>query len=102
MTIVWAVASFIIGAFAAIGFCLWWYGLDRLGEILAALQNDPNAAFNGVLISQIYVASAVAQIAVIAVVVAMRGWPITSYLALDLPEPREVLKYLAILIALIV
>ena len=61
-----------------------------------------NAKFDGVLIANITILSAIVQIAIVAFAIKIRGWTVPDYLGLTLPPRHVIVQSLILLVALLV
>jgi uncharacterized protein len=100
-TIVWAVLAFVLSTIAAIFYSYWFLGFDQLRMLTDPLNEDLNVKYDGALIANITILSAIVQIAVIAVAIHFRHWSFADYLGLFLP-PRHVIIPAMIALAVLV
>jgi hypothetical protein len=94
MTVVWVVTAFVISAVAATGCLYLFFGSNPISVI--AKTDD------GVVISVVTISSNIVQIAVLALVIQFRHWPLEKYLALKLPRRSVMIRALLLMIALLV
>lgn len=94
MTAVWTVLAFLVSA-AAATLCL--YLLFGSDPLVAIGKTD-----DGVIISAVTISSNAVQIAVLAIAVQLKHWPIDKYLALNLPRRSVIVRALLLMIALLV
>lgn len=97
-TLAWTLLAFLLGSIAGLAFSGWMLGFDRLVVISQKFNTDVNVRYDGVLLSYIYVASSVVQIAIFAIVIRVKRWPIAEYLGLNVPSRRAVFYGLALLL----
>lgn len=100
-TVVWTVAAFVLSTVAAVVYAYWFFGYDQLRAMIDA-GDDLNAKFDGVLIANITILSALMQIAIIAFAIRVRRWTIPDYLGLTLPPRHVIVQSLILLVALLV
>lgn len=101
-SLAWTVVAFAFGSVAGIAFYGWMVGFDRLLALSQTLDADSTVKYDGVLLSYIYVASSIVQIAVFAFVIRFKRWPVAEYLGLTVPPSRFIVPALALLLALVV
>jgi uncharacterized protein len=120
-TIGWTMLAFFIGAIAGVFFCGWMIGYDHLDAMAQRYATDVNVRYDGVLLSYIYIASSVVQIAIFALVIRLkpwraseavvsvfeavaplRRWSIAEYLGLVIPSQRAVFYGLSLLVLFVV
>jgi membrane protease YdiL (CAAX protease family) len=100
-TVAWAVFAFVVSNVAAIAYSYWIFGLDQLRAMIEA-GDDLNAKFDGVLIANITILSAIVQIVIIAFAIRIRRWSFPDYLGLTLPPRHVIVQTLVLLVALLV
>jgi membrane protease YdiL (CAAX protease family) len=101
-TIAWALLIFGAASFAGITFYGWVVGFDQLMTLREKFIADPEAKYDGLLLSYVYVGSAAVQIGAFALLIRLKGWPIAEYLGSAIPSPRAIVACLALLAALVV
>ena len=100
-TAAWTVFAFAISTLAAIVYAYWFFGYDQLRTMIES-GDDLNAKFDGVLIANITILSAIVQIAIVTFAIRIRRWTIPDYLGLTLPPRHVIIQSLILLIALLV
>lgn len=101
-TVAWTILAFALGSVAGIIFYGAVVGFNELLALSEKLEIDPSIKYDGVLLSYIYLASSVVQIAVFAIVIRAKRWPVAEYLALVAPSRNAALPSLALLAALVI
>ncbi len=101
-TIAWAVLVFGVASFAGLMFYGWVVGFDQVATLADRFSADPEAKYDGLLLSYVYVGSAAVQIGAFAFLIRLKGWPIAEYLGSAIPSIRAVIVCLALLTALVV
>ncbi len=100
-TVVWTVVAFVLSTIAAVLYSFWFLGYDQL-LAMSALGDDLNVKFDGALIANVTILSAIVQIAVIAFAIQLRHWPIADYLGLTLPPRSKIIPAMIALVVFIV
>ena len=93
LTFVWTVLAFLVSTGAAIVCCFWWFGSDPLRSF--------QTPYDGVLVSVSTIASIPVQIAMLALAIRLRRWPVAEYLGLVMPRRRDIIRSVALLIVIV-
>lgn len=101
-TVVWAVIALVLSHIAGAIFAVLVLGFDRMRALPQLIQVDPTAIYDGALIANVYVASGIAQIAILVLAIQRKGWPVADYLGLIMPSRRAIIPALTLLIAIVV
>ena len=100
-TAAWVVFAFVFSTAVAVVYSYWFFGYDQLRTMIES-GDDLNAKFDGVLIANITILSAIVQIAIVAFAIKIRRWTIPDYLGLTLPPRHVIMQTLVLLVALLV
>jgi uncharacterized protein len=101
-TVIWTVLVFFLASLAGLTFYGWVFGFDQVAALPEKFRVNPSAQFDGLLLCYVSLPSAAVQIAVFALLIRLKGWSFSDYLALVIPGPRAIGFSLALIAALVV
>lgn len=101
-TVLWTVFVFFLGSLAGLMFYGWVVGFDQVAALPEKFRVDPSAQFDALMLSYVSLPSAVVQIVLFALLIRLKSWSFSNYLALVVPTTRAIGFSIALIAALVV